>query len=172
MSNSRPGKRWVITKTVDIEGKPVCWCIPVEVKKGESVDVTFDQSNVFDLRAAYDTAMGGTVRRRHDGGQAPDHVCIGRQDQGTCRSDALCKTPPRDDLRETMEGGSEVEWGPVEKTANGDSSIRYKYFAKFPGKEGYGSPRTETKIMNQVFTFDAEGKFVSVKDVEGFPRDW
>jgi hypothetical protein len=26
--------------------------------------------------------------------------------------------------------------------------------------------------MNQIFTFDANGKFVTVKDVEGFPEDW
>jgi hypothetical protein len=56
-SNAPGGKKWIVTKTVQIEGKPVCWCIPVEVKTGKSIDVTFDKSNTFDLRSAYDRAM-------------------------------------------------------------------------------------------------------------------
>lgn len=51
------GKKWVVTKTVSIEGTPVCWCIPVEVKQGEVVDVTFDARNVFDLKAVYAHAL-------------------------------------------------------------------------------------------------------------------
>ena len=47
--------------------------------------------------------------------------------------------------------------GPVEK-ADGNSSIRYKYRAKIWDKE--------TKIINQVFTFDPKGRFVSVKDAD------
>jgi beta-lactamase regulating signal transducer with metallopeptidase domain len=56
-----------------------------------------------------------------------------------------------------------IEWGSVEKARDGGSSIRYKYVAKIGG--------SDVKIMNQVFTFDAKGKFVSVKDVGGFPKD-
>jgi hypothetical protein len=56
-----------------------------------------------------------------------------------------------------------LEWGEVSKAANGNSSIRYKYRAKIWNKD--------TKIMNQVFTFDPKGEFVSVKDVEGFPQE-
>ncbi len=48
-----------------------------------------------------------------------------------------------------------IEWGEVTKAGNGNSSIRYKYRAKIWDKD--------TKIMNQVFTFDPKGKFVSVK---------
>lgn len=55
-----------------------------------------------------------------------------------------------------------VEWGPVESTANGHCSIRYKYEAKIWDKD--------SKLMNQIFTFDAQGHFISVKDVEGFPK--
>ncbi len=54
-----------------------------------------------------------------------------------------------------------IEWGDVTKAENGNSSIRYKYRATY----WY----TETKIVNQVFTFDSKGLFVSVKDVEGYP---
>ncbi len=53
-----------------------------------------------------------------------------------------------------------IEWGEVTKTGN--SSIRYKYRTIGRGNA--------TKIMNQVFTFDAKGKVVSVKDVEELPR--
>ncbi|MGD0899732.1 MAG: M56 family metallopeptidase [Thermoguttaceae bacterium] len=56
-----------------------------------------------------------------------------------------------------------IEWGEVAKAETGNSSIRYKYRAKIWDKD--------TKIMNQVFTFDPKGKFVSVKDVEGFPKN-
>ncbi len=49
-----------------------------------------------------------------------------------------------------------IEWGEVKKTADGNLSIRYKFRAKIWDKD--------TKIMNQVFTFDPKGKFVSVKD--------
>ncbi len=42
--------------------------------------------------------------------------------------------------------------------------LRYKYLAKIQDKS--------TKIMNQIFTFDAKGELVSVKDVDGFPQDW
>jgi beta-lactamase regulating signal transducer with metallopeptidase domain len=55
-----------------------------------------------------------------------------------------------------------LEWGEVEKTKDGNSSIRHKYRARIWYKE--------TKIMNQVFTFNPKGEFVSVKDVEGFPQ--
>lgn len=55
-----------------------------------------------------------------------------------------------------------LEWGEVVKAENGNCSIRYKYRAKIWDKD--------TKIMNQVFTFDPKGEFVSVENVEGFPR--
>ena len=51
-----------------------------------------------------------------------------------------------------------IEWGEVTKAANGNASIRYKYRATIWDKD--------TKIMNQVFTFDPKGNFVSVKNVE------
>jgi hypothetical protein len=56
-----------------------------------------------------------------------------------------------------------IEWGPVTKAENGNVSIRYKYRAKIWDKD--------TKIVNQTFTLDPKGKFVSVKDVEGFPQN-
>jgi hypothetical protein len=55
-----------------------------------------------------------------------------------------------------------IEWGKVTKTEDGHSSIRYQYRAKIWDKD--------TKIMNQVFTFDSKGTFVSVKDVDGSPK--
>ena len=57
-----------------------------------------------------------------------------------------------------------IEWGELAKADNGNSSIRYKYRARLWGRDA--------KIMNQVFTFDPKGTFVSVKDVEGFPRNY
>jgi hypothetical protein len=51
-----------------------------------------------------------------------------------------------------------IEWGPLAKDENGNPSIRYKYEATIWDKE--------TKVMNQLFTFDPSGKFVSFADVE------
>ena len=56
-----------------------------------------------------------------------------------------------------------IEWGKVTKTDDGNFSIRYKYRARLWDKD--------IKIMNQIFTFDPKGKFVAVKNVEGFPRN-
>ncbi len=56
-----------------------------------------------------------------------------------------------------------LEWGDVTADNKGNSSIRYKYQASIWDKQ--------TMIMNQVFTFDAEGKFVAMKDEKGFPQE-
>jgi tRNA A-37 threonylcarbamoyl transferase component Bud32 len=50
-----------------------------------------------------------------------------------------------------------LDWGDVKTTPDGNSSIRYEYRAKIWDKE--------TVTNNQVFTFDEQDKFVSVKDV-------
>ncbi len=56
-----------------------------------------------------------------------------------------------------------LEWGEVIATGKGDSSIRYKYRAKIRDKE--------TVTNNQVFTFDPQGKFVSVTGVYASPKE-
>jgi len=56
-----------------------------------------------------------------------------------------------------------IGWGDLQKHDDGNASIRYQYEATIWGRE--------VKIMNQVFTFDADGAFVSVRDVEGFPKE-
>ncbi len=55
-----------------------------------------------------------------------------------------------------------LEWGDVETDDARNRSIRYKYRATIWDKE--------VQIMNQTFTFDPKGAYVSVKDVEGFPK--
>jgi RNA polymerase sigma factor (sigma-70 family) len=56
-----------------------------------------------------------------------------------------------------------LEWGEVLKATNGNYSIHFKYRARIWDKK--------IKMMNQIFTFDPKGKFVSVSDVAGFPRN-
>ena len=57
-SSNRPdGKKWIVTKVVQIEGKPVCWCIPVAVKTGKEINVTLTRDNVFDLGSVFDGAL-------------------------------------------------------------------------------------------------------------------
>jgi len=55
-----------------------------------------------------------------------------------------------------------IEWGDVEKHENGNSSIRYEYLATIWGKE--------KMLMNQIFTFDPKGKYVSYRNADGFPK--
>ena len=50
-----------------------------------------------------------------------------------------------------------LEWGEMVTHDNGNVSIRYKYEATIWDKD--------KKINNQIFTFDKDGKFISVKDV-------
>jgi hypothetical protein len=58
LSSTEPaGKKWIVTKCVDIDGRPYCWSIPVELKIGKPVFVTLDKSNTFDLQRPYDAAM-------------------------------------------------------------------------------------------------------------------
>lgn len=54
-----------------------------------------------------------------------------------------------------------LEWGDI-VTSGTDKSIRYMFEAKIWDKK--------TLIMNQVFTFAADGKFVKYEDVAGYPR--
>jgi beta-lactamase regulating signal transducer with metallopeptidase domain len=51
-----------------------------------------------------------------------------------------------------------IEWGEVTKLPNGNRSIRYKFLATI----WY----SDTKTMNRIFTFDPQGKFVSVENVK------
>ena len=51
-----------------------------------------------------------------------------------------------------------IEWGKAATNPDGNRSIRYKYEATIWDKD--------KKIINQIFTFTPEGKFVSVKDVD------
>lgn len=55
-----------------------------------------------------------------------------------------------------------LEWGEPTPASNGQVSIRYKYRARQWDKV--------PTIMNHIFTFDAQGALVSLKDVEGFPQ--
>jgi hypothetical protein len=55
-----------------------------------------------------------------------------------------------------------IAWGQVAKDAKGNSTIRYKYNATIWDKE--------KKVMEQDFTFDPSGKFVSANKVEAAKR--
>jgi hypothetical protein len=55
-----------------------------------------------------------------------------------------------------------IEWGRAVKDEKGNSSIRYKYLATISDRE--------TKVMEQVFTFDPKGDSISVNDVKDSPQ--
>lgn len=55
-----------------------------------------------------------------------------------------------------------VEWGNVEKDADGNFSIRYRCVVTILNKEKL--------TLNQVFVFSPAGQYVRHEDVEGFPK--
>jgi hypothetical protein len=55
-----------------------------------------------------------------------------------------------------------LDWGEPVKGANGNVSIRYKYRARIWDKD--------IKVIDQVFTFDPKGGFVSVKNAPETPE--
>jgi beta-lactamase regulating signal transducer with metallopeptidase domain len=55
-----------------------------------------------------------------------------------------------------------IEWGEPTTDEKGNYSIRYKYEATIWDRDKI--------IDNKIFTFDKEGKFISVKNAEGFPK--
>jgi beta-lactamase regulating signal transducer with metallopeptidase domain len=56
-----------------------------------------------------------------------------------------------------------VEWGQREAKPDGNVSIRYMYEATIWGKDKL--------MMNQVFTFNVKGEYVSYENVAGYPKD-
>lgn len=56
-SNAPDGKKWIVTKTVQIKGKPVCWCIPVTVETGTEIHIAFTNDNMFELKSEFNKVM-------------------------------------------------------------------------------------------------------------------
>ena len=56
-SDPPDGKKWIVTKIVWIKRKPVCWCLPIEVKTGEKLQVSLTEDNIFGLEAAFDETI-------------------------------------------------------------------------------------------------------------------
>lgn len=56
-SSNVPGKRWVVTKIADVDGRLICWCVPVELKIGEEMTVTLDKGNIFDISEVFDESL-------------------------------------------------------------------------------------------------------------------
>jgi len=48
-STEPPGRKWLVTRTVQHEGKAVCWCIPVDVQSGTTVNVSLTLENMIAL---------------------------------------------------------------------------------------------------------------------------
>jgi hypothetical protein len=69
-SNSPGGKKWVVTKAVFVNEKPLCWCIPVELIVGEQVVIALNKDNTFDLQTPYDEMMKRSVG--HTNGKEPE----------------------------------------------------------------------------------------------------
>jgi hypothetical protein len=48
-SNGPAGTKWLVTRATQFEGKPVCWCIPVDVEAGKNSDVWLTTQNMIAL---------------------------------------------------------------------------------------------------------------------------
>lgn len=50
-SNGPEGKKWLVTKVANrSNGEPVCWSLPVQVKKGGKYRLRLDETNYLDLK--------------------------------------------------------------------------------------------------------------------------
>lgn len=56
-SDGDDGQKWIVTKIVSIHGTPVCWCLPVEVRKGETIQIKLTEKNRFDLLEVCESVM-------------------------------------------------------------------------------------------------------------------
>jgi hypothetical protein len=56
-ANTPDGKKWIVSKVVMVKGKPVCWCLPVDVNTGEEIEVKLTEDNAFALEATFNTVI-------------------------------------------------------------------------------------------------------------------
>ena len=56
-SDSADGPKWIVTKAVSTGGMPICWCLPVEVHRGETIQLELTEKNRFYLLASYEDVM-------------------------------------------------------------------------------------------------------------------
>ena len=56
-----------------------------------------------------------------------------------------------------------IEWGDVQEDKDGNRSIRYKFYATRWDRD--------VILMNLMFSFDAKGNPISIKTVDGFPKN-
>jgi len=54
-------EKWIVTKSMQIYGEAIFWCIPVELKTGSRVDVTLSEKNTFDIKSVYNNAVAQAV---------------------------------------------------------------------------------------------------------------
>jgi hypothetical protein len=70
------GKKWIATKVVTANGKPMCWCIPVEMKYGQEIQVALTDNNAFDLASAFDRPLKAAAAPSKENKEKEDWVQI------------------------------------------------------------------------------------------------
>lgn len=48
-STERAGTKWLVTRATQFEGKPVCWCMSINVEKGATTEVALTKQNMIAL---------------------------------------------------------------------------------------------------------------------------
>jgi hypothetical protein len=56
-SDTKAGMKWVVTKVVFVDGKPICWAVPVETEVETMKDVKLDESNAIDLTELFNAIV-------------------------------------------------------------------------------------------------------------------
>ncbi len=51
-SNEPAGRKWLVSRAVQLGEKVVCWCVPFEVRQGEQTQVTLTEANMTNLAMA------------------------------------------------------------------------------------------------------------------------
>lgn len=57
-SNELEGKKWIVTKIVFVDNKPVCWCIPVNLKFDKSIEIELTPSNKLNIEKSFFQIIG------------------------------------------------------------------------------------------------------------------
>jgi hypothetical protein len=62
MSNAPAGKKWLVTKPVQVNGRSVCWSVPFEAVTGEEVEINLTEANLLDLASLDKVPSGNSTK--------------------------------------------------------------------------------------------------------------
>ncbi len=56
-SNAPPAKQWIVTKMIDLDNEPLCWCISVQPEFGKVLSIRLNKDNAYNVSEEFDKAI-------------------------------------------------------------------------------------------------------------------